>query len=302
MRRIWPIFCLLATLAALAASGCGDDGDTSVPTPTGSGDARSLLATAVTKQFDGADVRMRAIANIPGFPVLGSRLVLTANGPLAWKIGEKLPTVDWNAVLRAGGQGLATGLSIVKDRVFVEFQGLTYEVDRKAVERFALDHGREPDELAGVSLRELGIDPSTWIAQAEVEDGEEIGGDPTRLVTGTVDVRAVMEDVTGLTDLSAEGVDRVVDAVERVDAEVNVDGDGYIRRVYVELAFTTPEDVQNAAFERGRASLDLVLEDVNGIEVFPRVPTGARPLSELVDFAGAIFGIDEPSDLWTIQP
>jgi hypothetical protein len=304
-----PLLRLLATAIAICATalaaGCGGDDD------AGDDNPRTLLGQAAAKKIDSADVRLRTDANIPGFPILGSRLVITGSGPVVANGPDALPTLDWDVMLRAGGQSFPARLTALDGRVYVEFMGTPYEADPELLARLGLDGTGSP---GGASLKQLGLDPDGWLTRVEVSDGEEIGGDSTRLVTGTVDERAVLEDllsivdterledagegVEGLPELNDENTDKVLDAIQDVDVEVNVDDDGYPRRVYAKLDFVVPKDVKDTAIEDGTVKFDLVLEQVGDVEVNTQAPVDPDPLASLFEFAGAIFGVDEPSDLW----
>lgn len=294
---------LAACTLALAGVGCGgdDDADSS---------PRSLLSTAASKKIDSAEVRLSTNANVPGFPILGSRIAISGSGPFVANGPEALPEFDWNVVMRAGGQTFPARVSGIGGNVYVEFMGQFYEADRSQLERFGLGAGRK----RATSLKQLGLEPDKWLTKVEVTDGEEIGGDSTRLVTGTVVKRAVIdnllaiadserladagEDVEGLPELNDENAGRVADAVDTAKVEVNVDDDGYPRRVYAKLRFTVPDDVEDTAIESGTLTFELLLEQIGGVTVNVEPPFDPDPLSSLLDFAGVIFGVDEPSDLW----
>lgn len=306
MRRL-PSRPLVAALAvcmlAAAGAGCGDD-DATDSSP------RSLLSTAASKKIDSAEVRLRTDANVPGFPILGSRIVIDGSGPFVANGPEALPEFDWNVVMRAGGQTFPARVNGIGGKVYVEFMGQFYETDESQLEQFGLGAGR----AQATSLKQFGLEPDKWLSKVKVSDGEEIGEDSTSLVTGTVVKRAVVdnlleiadglqlaeagEDVAGLPELNDENADKVADAVDSATVEVNVDDEGYPRRVYAKLRFTVPEDVKDTAIENGTITFELVLEQIGGVTVNVEPPFDPDPLSSLLDFAGVIFGIDELSDLW----
>lgn len=302
-----PATALVALVLALAYASCGgDDGSGG-----GSENPRSLLATAASKPIESADVTLRTEANVPGFPILGERLVMTGSGPVVMNGPDALPSLDWKVELRAGGQSFPAQVSAVDGRVFVDFMGVPYEADRKLIERLGVGDAAGP---AGASLKQLGIDPEGWLRDAQVSDGEDVGGDSTRVVTGTVDKQAVLDDLLaivdtdavrdqlddaeGAPDLSDVNVDLVTDAIEKVDVEVNVDDDGYPRRVFAELRFVMPKDVEDTAIEGGTVTFELVLDEIGDVTVDVQPPVDPDPLSSLIDFAGVIFGVEELSDLW----
>lgn len=297
------IACLAAGALTVGGAGCGgdDDADSS---------PRSLLSTAASKKIDSAEVRLSTDANVPGFPILGSRIAIDGSGPFVANGPEALPEFDWNVVMRAGGQTFPARVNGIGGNVYVEFMGQFYEADRKQLESFGLGTGRKQ----ATSLKQLGLEPDKWLTKVKVTDGEEIGGDSTRLITGTVVEPAVIDnllaivdrqgltdagdDIEGLPELSDENADKVADAVDSADVEVNVDDDGYPRRVYAQLRFTVPKNVKDTAIESGTLAFELVLEQIGGVTVNVEPPFAPDPLSDLLDFAGVIFGVDEPSDLW----
>lgn len=303
------VLAAVALALALAAGGCGGDDDGQ------SDDPRSLLSTAASKRIDNADMTLRTDANVPGFPILGERIVMTGSGPVVLNGPDALPSLDWKVELRAGGQSFPARLSMADGRAFVEFMGSPYEADPKLFERLGIGGGA--GRPAGASLKQLGIDPEGWLRRPKVSDGEDVGGDSTRVVTGTVDKQAVIDDLLAIVDvdriqeqvdslesdadvpeLSDETIDRVAEAIDDVDVEVNVDDEGYPRRVFAKLRFTVPKDVKDTAIEGGTVAFELVLDQIGDVTVDVQPPVDADPLSDLIRFAGVIFGVEDLSDLW----
>jgi hypothetical protein len=296
---------LLVGALATAGAGCGGDEAAEAPPKT-------LLSTAAAKKIDSADVTLRTDANVPGFPILGERIAITGSGPFVANGPDALPTLDWRVVMRAGGQVFPARVSALDGKVYVEFMGQFYEADADLLKRFGIsaEAGRE----RATSLKELGLEPDKWLTNVRVGDGEDIGGDSTRVVTGTVVERAVVDnllaivdtdqlaeaskDVEGLPELDDETAGKVADAVDAAKVEVNVDDEGYPRRVYAKLDFTVPKDVKDTAIESGTLTFELVLDQIGDVTVNVEPPFDPDPLSSLFDFAGVIFGVDELSDLW----
>lgn len=303
-----PLAAALAVCAlALAGAGCGGGSDDSADaTP------RTLLSEAAAKKIDSAEVRLRTDADVPGFPILGSKITITGSGPFVANGPDALPTFDWRVLMRAGGQSFPARVSGVDGKVYVEFMGQFYEADEELIEQLGLKVGAAKQQA--VSLAELGLDPDKWLTDVKVGDGEEIGGDSTKLVTGTVVKKAVIDNLLAIVDtdkledasddlgdlpeLDDETTGKVADAVDAAKVEVNVDDDGYPRRVYAKLHFNVPKDVKDTAIEDGTIVFDLVLEQIGDVTVEVTPPFDPDPLSSLLKFAGVIFGVDEPSDLW----
>jgi hypothetical protein len=307
--RLSPL-ALAALAAAALVSGCGEEGDSKGP--------RALLEEASAKPIESADVSMTLDANVPNFPILASRWTVAGGGPIAAKAGDALPTLDWRLSLEADGQEFPTRLRAVDDRVFLDFMGLSYEADPDLVGNLRAEDERP---AGGISLEQLGVDPGDWLRNLRVEDGEEIGGDSTRRVTGKVDVSAVVDDVLGalessgvadqiggmggdapdLRDLSGQDRERIEGAVRAADVEVDIDDEGYPRRSYAKLRFVMPKEVEGTAIEGGTLTFELVLDEVGDVEVDVAAPAAPRPLESLFRLVGVVFGIDEPSDLWREQ-
>ena len=158
-RSLLTVLAALAALA-LAVAGCGGDDDDGGRASGGDGSAIELLRTAAAKEIESAKVRMRAATDIPGFPVLSSRLAVTGAGAIASNGPSELPTADLQVTLRAAGQSFPARLTAVDGRAYVEFQGMAYEVDRDLMDRIPLAHDEDGAQGKAMSLRSMGIDPS----------------------------------------------------------------------------------------------------------------------------------------------
>jgi hypothetical protein len=302
MTRGWLSVVAILTALSSVAGGCGGDDES----------PRSLLKDAAAKQIKSGEISLRAATDIPGFPILGDKLVVTADGPFAMQ-GSGLPALDWRVVLRAGSDTFPADLTAVDGKAYVDFQGLSYEADPEMFGGLP-KAGRDGAPSLGI----VGLDPGMWLKGEKVEDGEEIGGDKTKLVTGAVDERAVLQDLAALLErpevreragqargpwklpeLDEQTLERVADNVHDAKVEVNVDDEGYARRLFASLRFTVPDNVKDAAFDGGNVSVELVVEKIGArVDVIP--PANPRPLSDLLNFAGLIFGVEKPSDLWTV--
>jgi hypothetical protein len=163
----------------------------------------------------------------------------------------------------------------------------------------------------------MGVNPADWLRRLRIEDGDEIGGDSTREITGTVNVSAVIddaleavessgirerldsdEDAAELTDLSDRDRERLESAVKDVEVEVNIDDEGYARRAYAKLDFEMPKNVKGTAIEKGTITFDLVLEEVGDVDVKVSPPANPRELDSLFRLISIVFGIDQVSDIW----
>ncbi len=190
------------------------------------------------------------------------------------------------------GQTIDAGLVVTEDNAYVNFRGQDYEVGEQLFRQIKTSFDRQRKQTGGQqSLKQFGIDPTDWLEDPEVEDGEDIGGDPTRKISGEVDVRKVVEDVLGalrspalrkqlesqgqtVPQIDPEQVDKVVDAIDELRFEVNVDENNIARRLFAEAKFDVPEGVDAGDLEGGEISFGFVLEEV-GID--PEIEAPERP-------------------------
>ena len=283
---------LLAVLAvALGGAGCGsDDGDDG-----STRDAKALLGDTFAKQVDSGDLEVRVKADVEGVKSLDDPLSMTLDGPFKSNGKKKLPTLDWDFVFNGPGQKISGGLIATRDNAFVELQGQAYEVGEDVFARLSREVSRtQPDQPT--SPGKLGMHPEQWLENPKVEDGDPIGGDETRRITGSVDVRKVVEDFVNVLEspavrrqLERQGqsgnlpkpsraeVKEIEDAIEDVDVELDVDDNDVLRRFAAEVRFKDPdkEDVT------GKLDLTYVLRKV-GTDPVIRAPADPRPLSELL--------------------
>ncbi|MGH8572314.1 MAG: hypothetical protein ACREX8_07025, partial [Gammaproteobacteria bacterium] len=152
----------------------------------------------------------------------------------------------------------------------------------------------------------LGLDPRSWLGEAEDEGEEEIGGVETRHVSGTLEVEAVMRNLNEFVRRSGSAIGgatgtavpeplgdadirRVGEVVKDPSFDIYVGkDDDIIRRVSGRIQFEVPEAdrEQLGGLESGKLTFSVELGDVNGDQQI-EAPANARPLSDLTDSLGA---------------
>ena len=292
------LLALLATLV-LALAGCGgDDGDGAE-----SKDARVLLQSAFEKQVDSADLRLDFKADLEGLDQVKGPISLSIEGPFKSNGPEQLPHLDWDVKMSGlGPQNIDAGLIVTRDNAYVAFQGQSYEVGEQLFGQVKRSFAQQQKQSGSQpSLKRFGINPVEWLDDPKVEDGEDVGGDATRKVSGNVDVKQVVTDVLEAlrspalrSQLESQGqtvpqipevgddtIDKVADAIDEFRFEVNVDGDDIARRVFAEAEFDVPEDADAGSLKGGKVSFSYVLEDV-GIDPDIKAPSSAQPLGLLL--------------------
>lgn len=295
----------MATLASLAVAlvttGCGGGGGSSE-------DAQALLEKAFAKEVDSGDLELQAEAQIDGLASLAGPLTFSLSGPFKSEDPQEVPVLDWDIAAKGAGQELDAGLIVSEDNAFVEYQGETYEVGAELFAQVKEQYARQQPEEEP-TLKSFGVDPTGWLEDPQVKDGEEIGGDSTQVVTGAVDVEKVVRDLYSLTrsdafrrqlesqgqavpeipEPSDEDIDKIVEAVDALELEVNVDDDDTLRRLSLQADFTVPEGTGDGQVKGGSVSFAVKLNEVD-VEPDIEEPTDARPLSELTQRFGGLLG------------
>ncbi len=295
-RRPLALLCLLLVLAlAVVVAGCGgDDGEGGAG---GSQDPKALLERAFAHKVGSGELRLDLRAEVEGVEQLKGPLALSVAGPFKSNGRLRLPSLDLDIAVRGAGQRLSGGLVTTKDNAFVELEGQAYELGEDIARRYTSSQRRNP----GRSLESLGVQPDSWLKDPEVKEGADIGGDSTRLVTGSVDIERVIHDFFDLLrsptfrrQLERQGqtapripepddkdLEKVKDAVEELRFEANVDENDVLRRVFVKARLEAPEDADAGDVKGADLSFGYTLEKVGG-EPEIHVPSRARPFSELL--------------------
>jgi hypothetical protein len=300
---------LLATVLALLAlalgvAGCGgsngmsgDKGD--------SGDAKALLEKGFAKKVRSGDLKVDFKATLEGSSQIQGPIAASLSGPFESNGQKKLPILDWSIRAEGAGQSLQAGLKLTNDNAFVEYRGQSYEVGTQLFSKLADQFANRSADKDGQSLEQFGIDPARWLKDPKVEDGDDIGGDPTRKVTGSVDVERAVRDVLqalrspalkkqlqsqgqtvpNFPRVSDEDVNKVSDAIKDLRFEANVDDNGYARRLFAEAGFDVPEDSQAGGVKGGKVSFGYVLDKVGGTPDV-KAPDNPQPITVLLQQLG----------------
>lgn len=293
MARILALFAALALLA-----GCG--GDDGGPSAKESADAQALLEKAFSKQVDSAELKLDLKADLKGLDQLKGPISLSISGPFESSGSDQLPVLDWDVKVKLAGQTIDAGMVVTKDNAYVTLRGQSFEVGEQLFGQIQSSFARQQKQAGGgqQSLKQFGIDPTDWLKDPKVEDGEDIGGDSTQKISGDVDAKKVVEDVLGalrspalrkqlesqgqaLPEVDSSAVEQVTDAIKKVRFEVNVDENDVARRVFAEAEFDVPDDADLGALEGGKVSFGFVLEKV-GIDPEIEAPANPQPLSLLL--------------------
>jgi hypothetical protein len=283
-------------IAGFLLAGCGGGDD--------SGGVEDILDRAFSEDIRSADLRLEAEIEMNG--VLEEPVRIEAEGPFESN-EDKLPSADIELRIGTdgGGQTVTSGVLTTGDRAFVRFQDVYYEQPpervREANEAIARNGGGDDRPLS-----ELGLDPRSWLAEAEQEDDAEVAGVETRHVSGTLDVESLMRNLNRFVErsgsalggatgqpapprLSESDIRQLSDAVNDPSFDIYVGKeDNIIRRVSGRVEFEIPKRSRAGlgGLDGGSIVFSLEFRDVNGDQEI-EAPANARPLSDLTESLGA---------------
>ena len=262
-------------------------------------DVEALLDRAFKQSIRSADVKIDAELRIDGLAGLDRPVRLEAQGPYIG--GDKqLPKVDIDLKIGAqdAGQTVSTGFLSTGDRAFVKFGGEFYEQAAADVARANRELAKSAGDDRG-SLRDLGLNPRTWVVDAKGEDDEEVAGVKTEHVSAKLDVRRLFADLNKLVErsagavggapadapnpLSASDLDELADVVENPTFDVYVGkDDDVIRRVSGNLRIKVPEKDREKVngISGGTLRFSVELAKVNGDQTV-EAPAKSRPIADL---------------------
>ena len=295
LRRVRrAVFLLLFVALALTSCGGGNDQE----------DVQSLLDKAFSSSIESANLSVDATIQVKGSPGLEKPLRITAKGPFRTNEG-KIPSADVELKIGndGGGQTITTGFLSTGDRAFVKFQDIYYEQPRAQVAK--ANRSISQSKSKNGSLRGLGLDPRTWLAEAKDVGEDEIAGVKTRHIAGKLDVESVMRNLnefvrrSGKTlgqttgqappqPLSTKDIQMVASVVHDPTFNVYVgEDDDIIRRLSGKVEFDVPEASRASLGGIQSGSLDFKIEfaDVNGDQQI-EAPAHARSLSSLTRSLG----------------
>jgi hypothetical protein len=295
VRRAGLLLLLLLGAWTLASCGGGGEDRESV---------EDLLDKAFSTPIHSADLKLEAKVELDG--LLADPITLDAEGPFRTN-PSKLPSADIELrVGSGGGQTISSGVLTTGDRVFVKFQDVYFEQPPAQVRRTNAAIARRAKQ-PGQSLAELGLDPRSWIAEAQDKGDTRAAGADTHHVSGTLDVEALMRNINEFVGNSASAlggggkstprltsadIRELASAVHDPSFDVYVGkNDDTIRRVAGRIEFDVPEeDRENlGGLKGGTITFSVELRNVNGNQEI-EAPAHSRPLSKLTRSLGGALG------------
>ena len=313
---------MTCALALTACGGSDDDVDTILSETFGEG-----------KEVKSGRLDLALRLNAQGLQGLQGPASIQLNGPFASTKAGDLPRFDFTASIDAGGQKLSAGAVSTGDRGFIKFQDQPYAVSDQLFAEFRKGYAEQAkcseeagDKGGGVSFSSLGVRPSRWLADAEKNGEQEVGGAETDRISGRVDVPRFLEDVNRILSrtnpqqadpcaeegeqpeqpsgqqprqLSEADRKQISDAIK--DAKVDIwtgKDDRIMRRINVTLKFEVPEGqrAQANGLSAGDVRFDMTIGALNEEQTI-NAPQNSKPLEELIaQFGGSVPGVGGTSE------
>ncbi len=296
------VFLLTLAFAALATTfaACGSSDDSS------SEDPQQVIDSATLEGIESGDLDLSLSVTAEGSE--GGNLDLSLSGPFQNEGKGKLPQVDLdvsaNGDLGDENIDFEAGVTLLKDKAYVAYDGTDYEVDattygfvKAAIEEAEQQGGgTNPADVTACQEAATSLDVGDFVSNLTSDGSTDVDGTSTNKVSGDLNINGAIDAIVKLTEdpacssqLEAAGplpLDELESAkgvldelLKKAHVEVYVGDDNIIRKVVAELSIDAPEGE-----EEGVSSVDvnfeLSLGGVNEEQSF-EAPSGAKPLNEL---------------------
>lgn len=258
------------------------------------------------KKVDSGKVNLDLSAKLEATGAAASQLEgpisLKLTGPFQSQGEDKLPEVDFDMTISAGGQKFTAGAVTTDDQAFIAYQGTEYKIPQDQFERYRRQVERESRQNQGqqnqFDLASLGVNPRDWLRNPKKEGEEDVGGAKTVHVSSDVRIGALLKDVNdlirraGRLGLESDQVpQRIPERTQRqIEESVKTarfdlwtgKDDKIMRRLEIEFSFDLPEELRTQAQGVSGGTVDIKVEiaELNEDQEI-KVPKKSRPLSEL---------------------
>lgn len=293
------LFAVLAATVALATAfaACGG----------GSDSPSEVVDNATLEGIESANVDLSLDLKAPGKE--GGNLDLEISGPFEGEGEGELPRLDMTATAKGNFNGSKIdfdgGLVLLPNTAFVDYEGVTYEVDpttysfvEGTLKEQQREAGGDSDEAAACQEALGEVEVGEFIEDASSESDAEVAGTGTTKVSGDLDVSAALEQVVELTEKPAcasqlaaagdqlptkaeidEAKDEIGEGVKSAKVDLYVGDDDIVRRVVAQLEVEPKGDGDGP--KRMDIAFDLKLTGVNEEQDISAPGGKAKPLSDL---------------------
>ncbi len=286
-------FCRLPALAAavliavLALAGCGSG-------KKGSDDAQALLKQTFTGPHRVDSGRLALALTLNSGAQKG--LDVSVSGPFErGKTGE-VPRLALRLMIHSPKISVDAGLTSTATQLFVQRSGQNYVLPAAAFSLLQQSYRSSAAQSGGKPLlSRLGV-ALKWLRDPKVAGDADVGGTPTRHITASIDVKALLADIGSLAerakalpipsgklpDFSREQRDRLEKAVKETSVDVFTGKDDKtIRRLTLRLRLqAAPAQGSGAGLPPTDVSFTLELTSLNQPQSIT-APANAKPLNQL---------------------
>jgi hypothetical protein len=239
---------------------------------------------------------------------LNGPVQLKLDGPFESQGVKQLPKFDLNLSLSGGGQTLSAGAVSTGTAGYLKFSGQTYAVPADLFSQFrkGFEQSQSQSGKQGTTLSSLGVDPLKWLDNPQNKGTEDIAGTESIHIASDVDVPAFLADLDTIvkragslgggnvpSSITPQQRTAIQQAVKTATFDVWSGADDKIlRKLELKLSFDVPQAQRQQAggLESGDLRVTLQLSDI-GKSQDVKVPTGAKPLSQLLSQLGGLGGL-----------
>ncbi|HEY7456319.1 MAG TPA: hypothetical protein VH703_03500 [Solirubrobacterales bacterium] len=299
LRFLLALTALAVLGAALAA--CGGGGDRSGESP------QAVLEEATLEGIESGKIDLSLDLEATGKE--GGNLDLRLSGPFQSEGAGELPQLDVSATAKGEYRGERVdfdgGLVLLPDSAYVEYEGVTYEVDpttyafvESTLKQAQRESGAETGAAGAAACQEeLGeLDVAELFEDGANEGSAEVDGVGTTKVSGDLDIPGAIDAVLEVVESGAcraqlaaagplpssaeieDAKDEVGSSVKAAHVEAYVGDDDIVRRISARIEIEP--DGGGKGPKRVEADLDLRLTGVNEEQQIS-APGKAKPLSKL---------------------
>jgi hypothetical protein len=302
--RLPLLLALALVVPTLGVTACGGD------EASGTDESAQQLINQTfsgEKKVDSGKVNLNLGAKLEATGAASSQLEgpisLKLTGPFQSQGEDKLPEVDFDMTISAGGQKFTAGAVTTNDKAFIAYQGTEYRIPQDQFERYKRQVERESrqqnkNQQNQFDLASLGVNPRDWLQNPKKEGEEEVGGAETVHVSADVRIGALLKDLNdlirraGRLGLESDQVPQRIPERTQRQIEESVKSaqfdlwtgkdDKIMRRLEIEFSFDLPEELRTQAQGVSGGTVDIKVEiaELNEDQEI-KVPTKSRPLSEL---------------------
>jgi len=219
------------------------------------------------------------------------------------------PQLDLTAKVAGSGAGQSInfegGITATQDAAFVTYQGQAYEVPSATFDQLKQSYSAQAQAAtssqsssnASSILKDLGIDPTTWLTNVTNEGDADVAGTATTHIHGDADVGKILSDFASaaqnIPGASAQGLNpSTLQQAQQFVKNASVDiysgkDDHVLRKLEVSLDITPPASASTSGVTGVKVDFSITLSDVNQPQTIT-APSNAKPFSDLQQAIGGL--------------